>query len=410
MPVRRSHPPVRTKRRHHTKVGTPDQAVSPHLAELSHQLARLNANLIGNNAATLFESAPPPRRAGFSILRGILVIALMCTVAGAGMWIALRVEPGVTTDAPQIAALPANTVPMPAPAPPPPSPVAEPAPAPAPATPPPPPGPALVPGEPLYDLKVRAAAGDPNAAHDVAVAYATGEGVTANMTEAAGWFRRAAELGSTRGQYNYAVILQRGMGIPADPGSALDWYRRAAESGLADAQYTLAVSLVRGIGGQPNVSEGVRWLERAASSGEGRAATDLGRLHEAGLSGDPDYTMAIKWYRRGIELRDPEAAPSLAKLMEYITALPPDQRPADIKLVGPPSGNAAPATRAEIADIQRLLNLFRFDAGTPDGMAGSQTKNAIQAFQEAMGLPADGRPTRALMEELKRLAGEPIKN
>jgi TPR repeat protein len=423
--IQRSHPPRLAPRSLRRPQPPLDARVQAQLDALSQKLARLDAASLHAGIVHGGGSLPPsvssmagmippaPRTAmGTSVVRAILVLALMCSVAAAGVWMARRVDQpqpqaeSTAEPAPPPAEMATETpppavVPQPQPAPP----TSAPAPAPAPKdlhT-----KPEIDPSDPLFDLKSRAAAGDPAAAHDLGVLFAKGDGVKQDWTEAARWFRRAAELGSAKGQYNYAVMLQRGLGMTADPGAALDWYRRAAEAGLLDAQYTLAISLIRGIGGSPNATEGARWLEKAATLGDGRAATDLARLHETGLSGSPDYSAAIKWYRRGIELKDSEAAPSLATLMEYLATLPADKRPADVRLVGPPTGDDAPATRAEIAEIQKLLNMFRFDAGTPDGLAGAQTTAAIRAFQEAMGLKADGRPTRALTMELKKLAGEP---
>ncbi len=43
-----------------------------------------------------------------------------------------------------------------------------------------------------------------------------------------------------------------------------------------------------------------------------------------------------------------------------------------------------------MADIQRKLDALGFDAGTPDGMAGPQTRRAIGQFQSSIGVPVTG--------------------
>lgn len=51
------------------------------------------------------------------------------------------------------------------------------------------------------------------------------------------------------------------------------------------------------------------------------------------------------------------------------------------------------ATRAENAQIQSSLNYFGFPAGTPDGVFGRNTRNAIADFQATLGYPVTGQLT-----------------
>ncbi len=56
-----------------------------------------------------------------------------------------------------------------------------------------------------------------------------------------------------------------------------------------------------------------------------------------------------------------------------------------------------PLSVAEIRQLQAGLNARGFDAGAVDGIAGRQTRRALQAFQKTQGLVADGYPTRPLL-------------
>ena len=56
--------------------------------------------------------------------------------------------------------------------------------------------------------------------------------------------------------------------------------------------------------------------------------------------------------------------------------------------------------------IQTLLNAGGFDAGTPDGVWGNGSRNAMRAFQEQSGLPVTGAPDRATLEALGAQPGE----
>ena len=55
----------------------------------------------------------------------------------------------------------------------------------------------------------------------------------------------------------------------------------------------------------------------------------------------------------------------------------------------------------DLKDIQRLLNARGYDAGKVDGILGSGTQRAIQAFEHANGLLADGFPDDRLLEQLR---------
>lgn len=62
-------------------------------------------------------------------------------------------------------------------------------------------------------LKARAESGDVKAQVDLGMAYATGDGVSADDAEAAKWFRRAAEKGDPAGEYALSEMYLTGRGI-----------------------------------------------------------------------------------------------------------------------------------------------------------------------------------------------------
>lgn len=65
-----------------------------------------------------------------------------------------------------------------------------------------------------------------------------------------------------------------------------------------------------------------------------------------------------------------------------------------------PSNDKA-LSRADMKNIQRLLGEKGFDAGTPDGIAGSMTRRAIKAYQQSNGMAADGHPDSRLLDHLR---------
>ncbi len=59
-------------------------------------------------------------------------------------------------------------------------------------------------------------------------------------------------------------------------------------------------------------------------------------------------------------------------------------------------------TFAEKEELQHLLQSKGHDIGTIDGRIGTQTRDAIRAFQRSRGLPEDGHPGPSLLENLRQ--------
>ncbi len=61
--------------------------------------------------------------------------------------------------------------------------------------------------------------------------------------------------------------------------------------------------------------------------------------------------------------------------------------------------------REQTLELQILLNGLGYDAGTPDGLFGSNTRRAVRSFQADRSLAADGFPTAALLDQVRARAG-----
>ena len=87
----------------------------------------------------------------------------------------------------------------------------------------------------------------------------------------------------------------------------------------------------------------------------------------------------------------------------------PGQLPADLafgrNLVG---FKKEQEQRLQIAEVQAALLKLGFDAGPIDGLLGSKTTAAVEAFQKARRLPADGRITAQLLEQLDAASAAPL--
>jgi membrane-bound lytic murein transglycosylase B len=61
--------------------------------------------------------------------------------------------------------------------------------------------------------------------------------------------------------------------------------------------------------------------------------------------------------------------------------------------------------REQILELQTLLNGLGYEAGSPDGLFGSNTRRAVRRFQADQSLAADGFPTAALLDQMRVRAG-----
>ena len=73
------------------------------------------------------------------------------------------------------------------------------------------------------------------------------------------------------------------------------------------------------------------------------------------------------------------------------------------KIVKAGEGLAQTKDRQVIADIQENLNRLGYNAGTPDGIAGSKTRDAIKKLQSSRGEVVDGIASEDLLRILKLL-------
>ena len=59
-------------------------------------------------------------------------------------------------------------------------------------------------------------------------------------------------------------------------------------------------------------------------------------------------------------------------------------------------------SRSQVLALQTALNARGFDSGTPDGLLGPVTREALRRYQRSLGLAADGHPTLDLLQRLDR--------
>ncbi|HEY0834568.1 MAG TPA: lytic murein transglycosylase [Azospirillum sp.] len=62
-------------------------------------------------------------------------------------------------------------------------------------------------------------------------------------------------------------------------------------------------------------------------------------------------------------------------------------------------------SKDERLELQQRLAALGFEPGTPDGIVGANTRNAVRRFQKSIGTKPDGFATKALLERLRQASG-----
>ena len=99
-----------------------------------------------------------------------------------------------------------------------------------------------------------------------------------NYSEAAKWYRKAAEQGNIKAQFNLGNKYYEGQGVEKNYKEAFKWYKKAAEQGHSQAQFNLGCMYGRGEGVSKNYFEVNKWLTKSARQGNSDAQEFLKKL------------------------------------------------------------------------------------------------------------------------------------
>jgi TPR repeat protein len=106
--------------------------------------------------------------------------------------------------------------------------------------------------------------------------YGSGNGIMKNLTEAAKWYRRAADQGHAKAQAMLGVLFNAGQGVPQSHVEAIKWWRRAAKQGDADARFNLGMAYWKGDGVTQDFDKANALFRSMAPAGSSYARSVLG--------------------------------------------------------------------------------------------------------------------------------------
>src|SRR5690606_25251830 len=198
-----------------------------------------------------------------------------------------------------------------------------------------------------------------------------------------------AKSGNVKAMHNLAVIHAEGRGTAQDFKTAAGWFTQAANYGLGDSQYNLAILNERGLGIEKNPVEAYKWLDIAAKGGDKGAAAKRDAIATE-LSAEDLAKAKVASGTWSAKTPDPLANGDMSSLKQW-----------DVSSLEGSSGSADAATKADIARVQELLNRLGYDAGSPDGLMGPRTRDAILEYQLTEGLETTGTVTHETLNSLQ---------
>ena len=268
------------------------------------------------------------------------------------------------------------------------------------------------------ELRDAAAKGSAQAQFEVAAIFSEGRQFEKDPVEAAKWYERAAAQGFPPAQYRLGNLYEVGAGVEKDMEQARLWYQRAAEAGNRMAMHNLAALYAGGQLGDQQFELAAEWFEKAANLGMTDSQFNLGMLYARGLGVEQSFEQSFKWFSLAARSGDKDAAQARDDIAKSLSAEAVNRITEELRTWKLASvdlaANFAPigiwssafepgetiSGRDVILKVQQSLAKLGFDVGTPDGVAGPRTAEAIKAFERATGMSELGRVNPRLLAVL----------
>ena len=145
------------------------------------------------------------------------------------------------------------------------------------------------------EVATKAKAGDAESQFGLGCRYDFGEGIPKDQSEAAKWYRLAAEKGHAAAQNNLGSLYQFGAGVAQDYTLAREWYEKSVALGYPMALNNLGYLYRFGLGVETNAQRAADLYKRAAEKGDPSAMVNLGIAYADGTGVTKDLIEAYKW-------------------------------------------------------------------------------------------------------------------
>jgi len=168
------------------------------------------------------------------------------------------------------------------------------------------------------------------------------------MKEAASWYLRAADQGDALGQFLLGRMYTEGWGVNHDDAMAAALYRKAADQGLPEAQEEMRVAYTLGMGVPKDPAMAILYARKAADQGHALAQAVLAQSYLEGRGMPQDHVLALEWISLAAE-HFPASAVKRASPHDYLGA----------SIITARNELAAKMTADENAEAERLVSKWR---------------------------------------------------
>ncbi len=147
----------------------------------------------------------------------------------------------------------------------------------------------------VQTLRHSAESGDSAAQLKLGRAYDSGNGVKADLAEAAKWYEAAAQQGNAEAQNAIGSLHLRGEGVVSDGPKACEWFAKSAAQGNASGIGNLGYCYDAGVGVDKDVAKAAELYERAANEGDLQSMLNIGIDYWKGEGAPKDLAKAYMW-------------------------------------------------------------------------------------------------------------------
>ena len=221
-----------------------------------------------------------------------------------------------------------------------------------------------------------------------------------NYAGAVEQYRIAAESGSPRAQYVLVRMYAQGKGTARNQSEAVRWIQQAAFNGYNAASFDMGLRYLTADGVPGSLDQSLMHFRRAAENEHSLSMYALGTAYAFGWGVQPDAGEALRWFR----MAHAYGYPLHSSLLSESGVIAFMQKPAT--LPGVQANRLLNPSKVQDASlIQKKLAQLGYYTMKIDGLWGQGSQKALQHFQRANGLRADGKWNRETQKKLLTLAG-----
>jgi len=149
-----------------------------------------------------------------------------------------------------------------------------------------------------YYFRMAAEQGLASAQTNLGKCYLAGDGVPEDNNKAFEWFEKAARQGDAEGQFQLGRCYEEGWGTEKIENLAYQYYSKSANQGYANAQIQVGFCYLDGIGVYANENGAFEWFKKAAEQENPDGQYLLGVCYSEGTGVTKDYYKAFMWIRK----------------------------------------------------------------------------------------------------------------